>query len=65
MSCIEKCKCIVFTQMDGEFKQILKKENLQFDKHFSQYGDEPDVGAVGLLAMADPSFPDLAVSFLQ
>ena len=51
--------------MDGKIKRILKKENLQFDKHLSQYGDVPDVGAVGLSAMADPSFPDLAVSFLQ
>ena len=51
--------------MDGEIKHILKKENLQFDKHFSQYGNVPDVGAVGLLAMADPSFPDLVLSILQ
>ena len=51
--------------MNGEIKWILKKENLQFNKHFSQYGDVPDVGAVGLFAMVNPSFPGLAVSFLQ
>ena len=44
--------------MENKLHKLLKKENVALEHHFAKYGDVPEPGALGLLAMADEDFPD-------